>query len=136
MKTLWQGKSLEEYIGWTDSEVLSAANRAVQDAALPGHRDARALLMRKERFRALLLDPFVTEERLKALGVPEEERGWELPRERGEGRGLPFPVRRKNGKIQEGSTLSHLSVPSLSESYLYVSAAYEGKVRQELSCSV
>jgi HD superfamily phosphohydrolase len=130
MKGLWSGKTLSQYIAWTDSEVLSAVNLAAKDPGHPGHRDARSLLVRQERFRAIPLLQETTEKEILSWGIPEREIGWELPRPKGEGRGVSFPVRKKSGQVIDGNLCSDIIVPSLSTGYIFVNPLFAEKIKR------
>ena len=123
--------SVDEFLSVSDTDVISALNKAANDPALPGHADAKRVIFRKHRFRAIALTDKTTEEDLQRFKeenrLKDSEISWEsnqahLPIER-----LTFPVSRRHFIIQKAKNCSDLllKVPSRKENWVYISPEHD-----------
>jgi HD superfamily phosphohydrolase len=120
--------SLESYLAYTDNEVLVEARKAFLDKKHESHEDAAALFARENRYLAIALPDFITEEKVAdwkkrnhILDKYAEAHFSFTPKESGE---CSFFV------MQEGKLLSKpprptLFVPPFSVNWLYVSSSYQ-----------
>ncbi len=130
------GDHLDLYLSISDNEVLAKINSVSLDPSCPGHFDAMSLSFRKGRFQAIPLREDIQESDLEklslSLSIPPGQIVWKLSNFRGQKKGLDFPVLRKEGRIQKGSDLSDLSIPSGKKNWLYIASQYEKDVRKQL----
>jgi len=129
MKANYSTKSLEnvdEFLSLSDTDVISALNKAAKDPKLPGHADAKCIIFRQHRFRAIALADAITEKDLKDFKaknkLTDAEIDWEfhmmqLPPDR-----LSFPVSRRHVIIQKARDCSDLlvRVPSKKSNWVYI----------------
>jgi uncharacterized protein len=117
-------QNLEDYLSMTDSEVLSALNRAAKDPEHEGHRDAVCLLKRHQRFHAVEIPEFLTlgdlEELQKNLAIPEGSMGLELTKKKKSPTGLSFPTLARQGSLCDARHFSELAIPSISRNWAYI----------------
>jgi HD superfamily phosphohydrolase len=75
-------KSLEDFLSLSDTDVISSLNKAAKNPALPGHDDARCVIYRQQRFRAIALPDAMTENDLKEFktekNIPDGDIDWEI----------------------------------------------------------
>lgn len=123
-KKLW---SIDDFLYLSDTDVISALNKAARDPKLAGHADAKCVIFRQHRFRAIALSDGVTVEDLKKFKtknkLSDAEIDWEfhqidLPPDR-----LSFPVSRRHVMIQKARDCSDLllKVPSKKSNWVYIS---------------
>jgi uncharacterized protein len=119
--------SVDDFLALSDTDVTSSLNKAAKDPHMPGHADAKCVIFRKHRFRAIALPDDLTEEDLKRFkaknNLSDTEIEWEfhkmdLPPNR-----LSFPVSRRHLVIQKARDCSDLllKVPSKKSNWVYIS---------------
>lgn len=122
---------VEEFLGLSDTDVISALNKAAKDPKLSGHADAKCVIFRKHRFRAIALPDQISEKDLKEFKakykLKDAEIDWEFhilqpPSDR-----LLFPVSRRHFLIQKAKECSDLllKVPSKKENWVYISPEHD-----------
>lgn len=130
------GEDLSEYIQLTDNEVLAALNILSRDPSHSASADARALYQRENRFRALSFTNPPKEEQLlqiqAELAIPDGELAWELQPKRAAPLGLSFPVRRIDGSLDVGESLSEITIPPKERSWIFVAPAYRDALGRAL----
>lgn len=120
-------ESVDEFLSLSDTDVISALNKAAKDPSLPGHDDAKCVIFRQHRFRAIALPDSLIEEDLRKFKAKykllEREIDWEfhradLPPDR-----LSFPVSRRHVIVQKARDCSDLllKVPSKKANWAYIS---------------
>lgn len=120
-------ENIDEFLALSDTDVISALNKAAKDPRLPGHADAKCVIFRQHRFRAIALPDTLIEEDLKKFKTKyklfEGEIDWEfhkaqLPPDR-----LSFPVSRRHVIVQKARDCSDLllKVPSKKSNWVYIS---------------
>lgn len=120
-------ESVEEFLALSDTDVISALNKAAKDSKLPGHADAKCVIFRQHRFRAITLPPSVIEEDLKKFKekrtLSDAEIHWEFHKEDLPLDRLCFPVSRRHVVIQKARDCSDLllKVPSKKSNWVYIS---------------
>lgn len=120
-------ESVDEFLSLSDTDVIIGLNRAAKDTSLPGHLDAKCIIYRQHRFRAIALPDTVTEKILKEFKeknkLTDLEIDWEFhfvdtPPDR-----LSFPVSKRHVIIQKARDCSDLllKVPSKKSNWVYIS---------------
>jgi len=131
------GKDLERYISMTDNEVLADLNRASLDEKHPGHFDAKCLYFRQSRFRAIPLSipPAVAELKKirEKLSIDQNQMAWHIAKKEEGRKGLDFPVLCQDGRIERGTNLSEISIPTGKRSWVYIAPEHESALRNHLN---
>lgn len=118
---------LETFLSISDTDVISSLNKAAKDPKLPGHADAKCVIFRKHRFRAIALPDEVTEVELKEYKaknkLKDSEIDWEFVK--GDVTPVPFsfPVSMRHVNVQKACDCSVLlkQVPSKKSNWVYIS---------------
>jgi HD superfamily phosphohydrolase len=124
-------ETVDEFLALSDTDVISALNKAAKDPKLPGHADAKCVIFRQHRFRAIALADSITEEDLKSFKaknkLKDTDIDWEfhkadLPPDR-----LCFPVSKRHVIIQKARDCSDLllKVPSKKANWVYISPEHD-----------
>ncbi|HSX11604.1 MAG TPA: HD domain-containing protein [Chlamydiales bacterium] len=120
-------EGIDEFLSLSDTDVISALNKAAKDPKLPGHADAKCVIFRQHRFRAIALPDSVTVEdlqRFKAKNkLSDSEIVWEFHKTIELPDRLSFPVSRRHVIIQKARDCSDLllKVPSKKSNWVYIS---------------
>lgn len=135
MKAVYSQKTfddLEQFLSLSDTDVISSLNKAAKDSKLPGHEDAKCVIFRQHRFRAIALPEEVTEDRIKdyktKYKLKDSEIDWEFLRESDTpAPKLTFPVSRRHITIQKACECSELllRVPSKKSNWVYISPQHD-----------
>jgi hypothetical protein len=118
--------SVDEFLSLSDTDVISALGKAAKDPKLPGHADAKCVIFRQHRFRAIALPDHLIEEDLKKFKAKcnlfEGEIDWEFHRANLPPDRLSFPVSRRHVIIQKARDCSDLllKVPSKKANWVYI----------------
>jgi HD superfamily phosphohydrolase len=134
MKANYSQKLLEnvdDYLAISDTDVISSLNKAAKDPKLPGHADAKCLIYRQHRYRALALPgtlmeknlrEFMAKAKLKDGDLEWEFRSAEPPMEQ-----LNFPVARRHMTVQKARDASDLllKVPSKKNNWAYIAPKWD-----------
>ncbi len=118
---------IDELLSLSDTDVISALNKAAKDPKLPGHADAKCVIFRQHRFRAIAVPDHISETDLKQFKAKQKlsdmEIDWEFyiaqpPPDR-----FCFPVSRRHLIIQKARDCSDLllKVPSKKANWVYIS---------------
>jgi uncharacterized protein len=122
-------EDIDSYLRMTDSEILAAMNQASRDPQSRGYQDAKALFLRRHRFKAVELAESSQEASLnefkKSLNIPDESMEWEFSERVREKMGLNFPVLRRSGAICHASSCSQITIPPGPAGWVYVSPELE-----------
>jgi len=119
--------NVDDFLAISDTDVISVLNKAAKDPKLSGHADAKCVIFRRHRFRAIALPANISAEDLQKFKtsnkLSDSEIDWEfhkveLPPDR-----LSFPVSRRHFIIQKAKDCSDLllKVPSKNENWVYIS---------------
>ena len=134
MKANYSKKTLQnvdEFLSITDTDVISALNKAAKDPKLPGHTDARCVIFRQHRFRAIALMDKVSEKDLIEFKskhkLSDAEIDWEFHVSDTPVNRLCFPVSRRHMVIQKARDCSDLllKVPSKKSNWVYISPEHD-----------
>jgi uncharacterized protein len=125
--------SLNEYLSWTDNEILTLMRDARGDPRATGYEEAVCINDRSKRFRALKTQD-VPLELLKeiAAGVPEGRLFWESAHKK-PGREQTFPVLRRRGEIVDSTNVLQITLPSHPTTWVYVDPRFSKGVEAKLS---
>jgi hypothetical protein len=122
--------SVDDFISVSDTDVISALNKAAKNPKLPGHADAKSLIYRTHRFRAIALPDQLKKEDLEKYkqnnGLKDTEIDWEFYK--GEGcPDLSFPVSRRHVVIKKARDCSDLllKVPAKRSNWVYISPEHD-----------
>ncbi len=125
---------IEEYLSWTDHEVLSELQRASINPAAPGYEEALYLSDSSQRYRAFPIPkdfpPQSAKDFLEPLLIPKEAIGWEPVKSTEEGQA--FPVLQKSGRIAPSSDCLAILLPTPSNGWVYIAPSFAGHVEQKL----
>lgn len=120
-------EDLESFLSISDTDVISSLNKAAKDPRLPGHADARCVIFRQHRFRAIALHDSITEKDLREYKaknkLKDSEIDWEFYSSEAPPQQLSFPVSKRHVVIQKASSCSDLllKVPSKKSNWVYIS---------------
>jgi HD superfamily phosphohydrolase len=117
---------VEPFLAVSDTDVISSLNKAAKDPKMAGHADAKCVIFRQHRFRAIALPEGITERDLlefkKKSGLKEGDVEWEFhPSSMATDR-LCFPVSRRHVVIQKARDCSDLllKVPVQRSNWIYI----------------
>jgi HD superfamily phosphohydrolase len=127
MSECFSGKlGIEEFLNWSDPDVICSLKKAAQDPKAKGHEDAKCIMFRQHRFRATALSDGVTEKDLftfkKKIGLSEREIAWEFHKGSPPLDNLNFPVSRRHILVQKARDCSDLllKVPEARMNWVYI----------------
>lgn len=124
-------KSVDDFLDLTDPEVICALNRAAKDPKAAGHEDAKCVMYRQHRFRAIAIPCAMEEKHLRDFKsknkIPDREFFWEFAKGLLPGENLNFPVSRRHITIQKASESSDLllKVPEVCLNWVYISPRHD-----------
>lgn len=124
-------ENLDQFLEVSDINVLADLMKAAKDPSMSGHRDARSIIFREHRFRALALPDSMTEKELidfqKREKIPPSEVEWEFSSKESPFDRLAFPVSRRHVIIQKAKECSDLlcKVPSKRSHWIYIAPEYD-----------
>lgn len=123
--------SVDEFLSLSDTDVISSLNKAAKDSKLAGHADAKCVIFRKHRFRAIALPAHVSQDDLvhfkEFYKLKDSEVDWEFhPLEVASDR-FSFPVSRRHFMIEKAKDCSDLllKVPSRKDNWIYISPEHD-----------
>lgn len=125
----FSGKSfenLENFLATSDTDVISSLNKAAKDPKMAGHVDAKCVIFRQHRFRAIALPDEMTEKDLQAYKqknkLKDADIDWEFHSKEEPIERLSFPVSRRHVLIQKACNCSDLllKVPSKKSNWVYI----------------
>ena len=137
MKANYSKKTLEnvdDFLSVSDTDVITALNKAAKDPALPGHKDARCIIFRQHRFRAIEIPESMTEKEViefkKKEKISDADIDWEFCKAQPTPDRLSFPVSKRHVIIQKARECSDLllKVPSKRSSWIYIAPEYDLKL--------
>lgn len=120
-------ESIDDFLSLSDTDVISSLNKAAKNPALPGHEDARCVIYRQQRFRAIALPEAMAEKDLKEFKtrekMPDGDIDWEFHKIQPPPDRLSFPVARRHVIIRKARECSDLllKVPSKKSNWVFIS---------------
>lgn len=124
-------EKVDDFLALNDTDVISALNKAARDPKLPGHSDARCIIYRQQRFRAIALPDNITEKDCKdfqaAKKICNAEIGWEFYKPQPSLDRLSFPVAKRHVFIQKARECSDLllKVPSKKSNWIFIAPNHQ-----------
>ncbi len=122
---------LEGFLKFSDHEILTALYEIAKDPKHPLYLDAHCFINRKSRFKAVQIPVKFTIKQIesiqKKLKIPDELFAWKLTKEHNKARKLHFPVIDRNQEISDASNFSQISIPSRTNSWVYIAPDHEQK---------
>jgi HD superfamily phosphohydrolase len=124
-------KTVDDFLNWSDPEVIYALNRAARAQGSPGHEDAKCVFYRQHRFRAISLPDGVTEKDLASFKkknfIKDHDIVWEFAKETPESKTLNFPVSRRHVVLQKAHDSSDLllRIPQDKSNWAYISPKHD-----------
>ena len=132
MQKTFTVSDLAHYLSQTDNDVIIELFKAARDEKHPAHFDAKCILERQHRFRAIPVPAGISEADLEAFKkkYPDASISWDFVAHPHSKIGFTFPVLLRNQKIVPGSAVSTLSIPSGSSTWAYLAPAFEERFQQ------
>lgn len=124
-------KSVEDFLSISDTDIISALNKAAKSSSLPGHRDAKCVIFRQHRFRAIALPDEMEEKDLIAFktreNLTDDDIDWEFHNLESPPNRFSFPVSRRHVIIQKARECSDLllKVPARKSNWVYISPEHD-----------
>ncbi|MBI5273141.1 MAG: HD domain-containing protein [Chlamydiia bacterium] len=124
-------QNVDDFLSLSDTDVIAAINKAAKDPQLPGHLDARCVIFRQHRFRALALPDTMTAKDLQVFKAQEKiadkDIDWEFHQQQPPPDRLSFPVSRRHVVIQKARECSDLllKVSYKRSNWVYISPKYD-----------
>jgi HD superfamily phosphohydrolase len=119
-------ENVDDFLSISDTDVISSLNQAAKNPKLRGHSDARCIIYREHRFRAIALPESMTEQDLKRFkqreNIADDEISWEFYKVPTPPDRLAFPVSRRHVVIQKARECSDLllKVPSKKSNWVFI----------------
>lgn len=119
-------ENVDAFISLSDTDVTCALNKAAKDPRLPGHADAKCVIYRQHRFRAIALPESLTEKDLAAFKarakLKDTEIDWDFTTVSNNFDRLCFPVSRRHMVVQKARDCSHLlqQIPAKKSNWVYI----------------
>ncbi len=129
---------VDEFLSISDTDVISALNKAAKDPSLPGHKDAKCVIFRQHRFRAIALPDAVSSSDLESFKKKNEltdaDIVWEFEPEKPRVEKLTFPVAKRNVIIKKARECSDVLLKALSKksNWVYIAPKYDLSLSQFL----
>jgi len=124
-------ETVDDFLSLSDTDVISALNKAAKDPKLAGHADARCVIFRQHRFRAIALPDQILEADLIKFKtqnkLTDSEIDWEFHKNEILGERFSFPVSRRHFVIQKARDCSDLllKVPHKKANWVYISPEHD-----------
>lgn len=125
-------ETVDDFISLSDTDVISALTKAAKDAKLPGHEDAKCVIFRAHRFRAIALPESVTADDLiqfkKENSLNDTDIDWEfhtaVP---AWDKILSFPVSRRHTSVEKACDCSDLllKIPYKKNNWVYIAPEFD-----------
>ncbi|MBX9744212.1 MAG: HD domain-containing protein, partial [Chlamydiales bacterium] len=119
-------KTVDEFIAISDTDIIALLNKAAKNPGLPGHTDAKCIMFRQHRFRAIALPDQMGEkdvQQFKREGhLTDSEIDWEFTSVEPPPNRLSFPVSRRHVIVQKAKDCSDLllKIPSKKSNWVYI----------------
>jgi uncharacterized protein len=131
-------ENIEKFLSLSDIEVIADMKKAAHNKEYLGHEDAKRIIFRKERFKALLIPLEISDEDLQIIKnnykLTDETMYWEIQKPSYSKEALEFPVAKKHLSLEKATKLSDLlfSIPIRQNKWLYIIPELEGQVISDL----
>ncbi|HSX38049.1 MAG TPA: HD domain-containing protein [Chlamydiales bacterium] len=124
-------ENIDDFLLLSDTDVISSLNKAAKDPSTPGHDDARCVIYRRHRFRAIALPEEIGEWDLKEFKkrerISDSEIDWEFHQVKPPPDRLSFPVARRHMVIRKARECSDLllKVPSKKSNWVFIAPEHD-----------
>jgi len=124
-------ESVDEFLSVSDTDVISALNKAAKDSSLPGHKDAECVIFRQHRFRAISLPEDMDVSHLRNFKekykLTDADIDWEFHKAEQPLEGFSFPVSRRHVIIKKARDCSDFLVKTFSKksNWVYISPEHD-----------
>lgn len=125
-------ENVDDFLDVSDTNIITSLNKAAKDKKLPGHRDAKSVIFRQHRFRAVALPDAVSSKDLKefkdSYNLTDSDIDWEFHQLHDSPPGrLSFPVSKRHVVIKKAKDCSDLLFKALSKrsNWAYISPEYD-----------
>jgi hypothetical protein len=126
-----QFRSVEDFLSFTDTEIIANLRLAAKDSDLPGHTDAACIMYRQHRFRAIALSAEIQESDLERFKTEQNLTGadieWEFVKEPPAADRFSFPVVRKQIVLRKACDCSDLllNIPAPRTHWVYIAPEHD-----------
>ena len=123
-------ENIEKYLSHNDSTIINELNIAARNKMHKGHEDAKKIINRKDRFKAIPLSDRISEKDLikfkNKYDIKDNQIEWELEEKKKE-LDLTFPVVKHQLTILKANECSELlsKVPPSISNWVYIAPSYE-----------
>ena len=124
-------KTVDDFLSFSDPDIICALNRAARDPKMIGHEDAKCVVFRQHRYRAIALPETMTEADIadfkKKNGLSDRDIVVEFQKTAPISEKLNFPVSKRHIIIQKARDCSDLllKVPEIKTNWVYVSPQHD-----------
>lgn len=124
-------ETIDDFLNLSDPDVICTLNKAARDPQMKGHEDAKCVIYRQHRFRAIDLPDSMTEKDIadfkKKNSIPDRDIVVEFEKDEPRGEKLNFPVSKRHVIIQNVRDCSDLllKIPEKKTNWVYVSPQYD-----------
>jgi HD superfamily phosphohydrolase len=124
-------ESVDNFIAVSDIDVIASLHASAKNPKLPGHLDAKCVIYRQHRFRAIALPDTMTEKAMKEFKakakLKDVDIDWEFQKADPPMDKLSFPVSKRHVIIQKARECSDLllKVPSKKSNWVYISPEHD-----------
>jgi len=131
-------ENIEEFLGLSDVEVIADMKKAAQNKRYTAHEDAKRIIFRKERFKAILISSNITENLLQKIKsrhkISSDKIYWEVQKPTYSKQALEFPVAKEHLNLQKATDLSELlfRIPIKQNMWIYVAPELESLILSDI----
>ena len=124
-------QSVDDYLSLSDVDVIAALNKATKDPKAVGYMDAKCVIHRQHRFRAIALPDKITEKELleykEKNKLKDSEIEWEFQGSISTLNCFNFPVSKRHVLVQKAYDCSDLllNLPSKKSNWVYISPNHD-----------
>ena len=124
--------------GTPKTAVFNLMKKAARNKKHVAHDDARKIIFRKERFKAILISSSITDDILQKIKdknkVSTDKIFWEIQKPTYSKQALEFPVAKEHLNLQKATDLSELlfRIPAKQNTWLYISPELESLILSEI----
>lgn len=129
---------LNKFIYLNDTDVITKMTLASRDKEHPAHQEAKRIVFRKERFKAIPVSTEFSPDDLgslsKELGIPQEKIAWEKKHPMLSESALAFPVSRRHLMVEKADACSELlcQVKASQSGWIYFAPEFEMAILERL----
>lgn len=131
-------EDLDRFLEVNDTDVICGLSKAAKDKDMPGHEEAKRIVYRKHRFKAMPIPYKIPEKELKRIcqkiGIPSSAFAWEHQKPNLTEEALSFPVSRSHLSVESANECSELlsKIASIHSNWIYFSPDFEMPILQAI----